>query len=145
MKTYAICGGNRVRLLITTTDLQTAQANVGAGEILVETQFDGDPSNGIYNGTDVVPLPPKPALYMVFDFDSEQWVDPRTPETQWPVVRAERNRLLQESDWTDTYSAPTRLGQELYDAWQVYRQALRDITDQPDPFNIAWPTPPDSF
>jgi hypothetical protein len=24
-------------------------------------------------------------------------------------------------------------------AWATYRQALRDITKQADPFNIAWP------
>lgn len=61
---------------------------------------------------------------------------------QWASVREKRDLLLIASDWTDTYSAPTRLGQELYDAWQVYRQNLRDITNQPDPFNIIWPTPP---
>jgi len=27
--------------------------------------------------------------------------------------------------------------------WETYRQELRDITDQPDPFNINWPTPPE--
>ena len=26
--------------------------------------------------------------------------------------------------------------------WQAYRQALRDITEQPDPFNIVWPETP---
>jgi hypothetical protein len=26
--------------------------------------------------------------------------------------------------------------------WAVYRQNLRNITTQPDPFNIIWPTPP---
>ena len=26
--------------------------------------------------------------------------------------------------------------------WLDYRQALRDITKQPDPMNIDWPTPP---
>ena len=27
-------------------------------------------------------------------------------------------------------------------AWRTYRQQLRDVTSQPDPFNIVWPTPP---
>lgn len=26
--------------------------------------------------------------------------------------------------------------------WASYRQALRDITTQSDPFNIQWPVPP---
>jgi hypothetical protein len=61
---------------------------------------------------------------------------------QWRIVRDERDTLLGRSDWTDTTTAPARLGQELYDSWQAYRQALRDITNQPDPFQIVWPTPP---
>ena len=26
--------------------------------------------------------------------------------------------------------------------WETYRQELRDITTQPDPFNITWPSIP---
>jgi len=64
-------------------------------------------------------------------------------DQQAALVRNQRNFLLTESDWTDTASAPARLGQELYDQWQTYRQALRDVTAQPGyPFNIIWPTPP---
>jgi hypothetical protein len=58
-------------------------------------------------------------------------------------AKAKRNRLLLESDWTDLLSAKERLGVELYNAWQNYRQALRDLPTQPGyPFNIVWPTPP---
>ena len=60
----------------------------------------------------------------------------------WEAVRTQRNALLAASDWTDTFSAPTRLGQETYEAWQTYRQALRDITAQDDPNNVTWPTAP---
>lgn len=55
---------------------------------------------------------------------------------------SQRNKLLLDSDWTDTASAPFRLGNSLYQQWQTYRQALRDITTQADPFNIVWPVPP---
>lgn len=58
-------------------------------------------------------------------------------------VRERRRRLLNDSDWTDTYSAPARLGQDVYQSWQDYRQALRDVTSQPGfPLDVAWPTPP---
>jgi len=58
-------------------------------------------------------------------------------------VRNKRNRLLAESDWTDTLSAKSRLGDDLYNQWQTYRQALRDIPTQSGyPFNVVWPTPP---
>jgi hypothetical protein len=54
-----------------------------------------------------------------------------------------RQALLEASDWTDTVSAPARLGQALYQSWQTYRQELRDVTNQPGyPNNIVWPTPP---
>jgi hypothetical protein len=51
----------------------------------------------------------------------------------------ERLRLLAESDWTQLpdVAEATRL------AWRPYRQALRDITDQPGwPFEVVWPKPP---
>lgn len=84
----------------------------------------------------------KPSEHHVFDYTTKTWIDPRTPETEWSLVRIKRDRLLTASDWTDTLSAKTRLGDELYQAWQDYRQILRDITTQPDPFNIAWPQQP---
>ena len=56
-------------------------------------------------------------------------------------IKATRQKLLIDSDWTDTLSAKTRLGDVLYQAWQDYRQALRDITLQPDyPMEVIWPT-----
>lgn len=53
-------------------------------------------------------------------------------------VRAQRNQLLAESDWTQLADAPV---DDL--AWAVYRQALRDITKQPDfPRTVTWPVQP---
>jgi hypothetical protein len=59
-------------------------------------------------------------------------------ENAWNSVRSERNRLLQNSDWTQLPDVPLTT-KEL---WAAYRQSLRDITNQSDPFNIAWPIPP---
>jgi hypothetical protein len=56
---------------------------------------------------------------------------------RWAEVRAERNMYLAECDWTQLPDAPLDTN-----AWRVYRQALRDITAQTDPYNIAWPEPP---
>lgn len=53
---------------------------------------------------------------------------------QWDVVRAERNKLLADCDWTQLPDASADAA-----AWAVYRQALRDITSQANPFNIVWP------
>ena len=58
-------------------------------------------------------------------------------EQQWSVIRAERNLRLAACDWTQLPDAPVDA-----DAWVSYRQALRDITEQSDPFNIVWPETP---
>jgi hypothetical protein len=59
------------------------------------------------------------------------------------TIKATRQTLLIDSDWTDTLSAQTRLGDLLYPAWQDYRQALRDITLQSTyPLDVIWPIAP---
>lgn len=86
----------------------------------------------------LVALPARPTQGHIFDYSIKQWIDPRTAETQWVVVRAERNKLLVASDWTQMPDAP----ESNKAAWATYRQALRDITVQADPFNIVWPIAP---
>ena len=73
------------------------------------------------------------------NYTTKQWVDPRTEQTQWPVVRSQRNALLSASDWTQLPDVPLATKE----TWAIYRQALREITDQSDPFNIVWPVQPD--
>ena len=41
-----------------------------------------------------------PSMHHIFDFATKQWVDSRTPDTEWPLVRVERDRRLLASDWT---------------------------------------------
>lgn len=55
----------------------------------------------------------------------------------WDHIRIHRNTLLLKSDWTQLSDAPVDNLK-----WAVYRQALRDITTQEDPFNIIWPQEP---
>ncbi len=100
----------------------------------------GSYSDSAYYVENGIPIgiPEKPSEYHVFDYTTKQWVDPRTSETEWPLVRAKRNQLLQASDWTQLPDVPIATKE----TWATYRQQLRDITDQPDPFNITWPTPP---
>jgi hypothetical protein len=72
------------------------------------------------------------------------FVDSRTLEQkqsyEWGLIKAKRDQLLAESDWRVIKAVDT--GVPLDTAWKVYRQALRDITLQADPFNIVWPEPP---
>jgi hypothetical protein len=51
--------------------------------------------------------------------------------------------LLNECDWTQLPDSP--LTEEKKLEWKVYRQDLRDITNQEDPHNIIWPTKPDGI
>ena len=57
---------------------------------------------------------------------------------QWEKNRMKRNALLSYSDWTQL-SDVSGIDKT---AWATYRQQLRDITTQADPFNITWPTKP---
>jgi hypothetical protein len=69
--------------------------------------------------------------------------DPLPVEAIESQILLDRLERLRASDWSDTASAPERLGPDLYAAWQTYRQALRDITDQPGfPTDVVWPVAP---
>jgi hypothetical protein len=59
-------------------------------------------------------------------------------ENQWFIIRETRNELLAECDWTQLADVPT----ETKSIWSEYRQSLRDITSQTNPFSITWPVKP---
>ena len=57
-------------------------------------------------------------------------------------ARTLRDKLLAETDWTQVLDAP--ISAESREAFRVYRQALRDITEQPEfPKVIEWPVKPE--
>lgn len=58
----------------------------------------------------------------------------------WAGIRYTRDSMLAASDWIVTRAIER--GEPMPAAWSTYRQALRDITLQPDPFNLSWPVPP---
>jgi hypothetical protein len=68
---------------------------------------------------------------------SQNEIDYRV-ENQWFIVRTQRNELLSECDWTQLADIPS----ETKELWQTYRQTLRDITSQSNPFSINWPVKP---
>lgn len=61
---------------------------------------------------------------------------------QWTVIRKTRNRLLADTDWTQFADVP--LDTETKQTFADYRQQLRDITEQPDPFDIWFPEVPNA-
>jgi hypothetical protein len=73
--------------------------------------------------------------YVVTDLDAD--VSAAKVHAQWDVVRAERDLLLDKCDWwvTKAIEKNATISAEQH----AYREALRDITTQSDPFNIVWP------
>lgn len=59
-------------------------------------------------------------------------------QDKWTEIREIRNQLLQECDWTQLGDIPN----ETKSLWQTYRQQLRDVTSQENPFSIIWPVKP---
>lgn len=57
---------------------------------------------------------------------------------KWEEIKLVRNEMLLECDWTQLSDIPN----ETKELWQPYRQSLRDITSQSNPFNIVWPDKP---
>lgn len=56
-------------------------------------------------------------------------------------IREERNKKLLYTDWTQLPNA-AGLTQTQKDAWEQYRQQLRDFPNVVDLSNIQWPTEP---
>ena len=60
-------------------------------------------------------------------------------QNQWEQVRVARNEILTQCDWTVLADSPVSASIE---EWKTYRQQLRDITSQSNPFEIVWPIHP---
>ena len=87
-----------------------------------------------------------PSKYDVFDYLQYKWIDPRTDQEKYndqsDSIKYQRDVLLYESDWTQIPN--NSLTPEKQEEWAVYRQQLRDITNQPGyPFDVVWPVKPE--
>jgi hypothetical protein len=83
----------------------------------------------------VAPYYEEPWVYTVDVADKTAEELQQETDDKAAEVRAQRNALLADCDWTQLADAPVDS-----QVWAAYRQALRDITDQPGfPWNIVWP------
>ena len=65
--------------------------------------------------------------------------DDELDEMSLETLRTERNRLLSETDWSQSADVP----EATRTLWQSYRQALRDITNTYNSLNtVVWPSTP---
>jgi len=75
--------------------------------------------------------------YDIYDYTAEEIIEREQQEAT--EVRAKRNELLKESDWTQILDCTVDKT-----VWATYRQALRDITSQEGfPFNVIFPAMPE--
>lgn len=92
-----------------------------------------DPAQYYWNGSATVVIPDCPSENHVFDYQKKTW------NVSADKVRRYRDKLLKDSDWTQLPDVPV----ELRNAWSAYRQALRDITQQPGfPNEVIYPIAP---
>lgn len=127
--------------------LEQVLLNVPEDCVLLEGGPDGD----WYDGTQWCTKPAQPSRYHAWVWAAHEWQDLRTPEqcaadTQaeldeaWAAVRKQRDALFAQTEWRRWRALDQ--GELVDPAWLDYWQALRDITDQPDPNNITWPVAP---
>lgn len=88
------------------------------------------------NRLEVSPVAPFTGAAWVWE--SGHWADTRASDVEWHIVRSRRDQMLRASDWTQLPDVPLATKE----MWANYRQALRGVTLQPDPFNIVWPVAP---
>jgi hypothetical protein len=79
-------------------------------------------------------LGPRPAYHVIDPVNKVYVLDSAALKTS---MRMEAISKLAETDWVTARAYEK--GEPVPQNYAVYRQALRDITNQPDPFNITWP------
>lgn len=70
----------------------------------------------------------------------ESTLEQEALDKAWSEFKYNRNRLLQNSDWSQVPDAPVDAA-----VWALYRQQLRDLPENTiDPHNVVWPEHPQS-
>jgi hypothetical protein len=106
---------------------------------LRDSGYDDDYTKDVLEITPILSGSVYVQTYQITDVD-ETTLNTRK-EIKWEEVRESRNTLLKDCDWTQFQDSPIT-GSKLTE-WQTYRQSLRDITNQENPYNITWPTKPE--
>lgn len=135
MKNYILYSDNGQILrtgVCADNDFNLQGQNVIEGNANDSTQYIQD--NKIIN------MPPKPDGAAYFDYGIKQWILDYPAQEQ--IIKKQRDYLLYQSDWTQIQNNP--LTPEKQEEWAIYRQQLRDITEQAGyPFDVVWPTKPE--
>jgi hypothetical protein len=99
------------------------------------------PGHALITVPDSVAIP-QAVIRVLRAADSDQpefIVDQAAIDQQWSNVKQGRSQQLAASDWICSVSDFVHPKKEEF---VVYRQALRDITQQANPFALVWPSAP---
>lgn len=89
---------------------------------------------------EITGMNPKPGIGTGWSFVDGAFIPPTFVVT-WEEVRAKRDFLLAESDWTQMPDSP--LSSEEKFLWSDYRQLLRNLPQQfAKPEDVVWPEAP---
>ena len=118
------------------------------GKILRSGQVDDDTSQTQDAATEfelLVDVPENIEDYVVSSgalvLKPQSEIDAAKAETDWRILRGERNALLASTDWTQAVDAPLTDAKKA--EWATYRSALRSLPDNTtDPANPTWPSQP---
>ena len=150
---YLKVSGSNITYPYSIQDLKLENKNVSFPSIIsdslletfgiykVELRDSGYDDDYTKNVTEVTPTLSGSVYVQTYEItDADETTLNIRKEIKWSEIREERNRLLSQCDWTQFQDSPIT-GSQLTD-WQTYRQSLRDVTSQSDPYNIIWPTQP---
>ena len=99
-----------------------------------------NPDDFFFNGHSLVKKPESPGGHFAYNYGTNQWE--KDVPSAWAAIRARRDSELNATDWVITKYKEA--SSPVPEDWLVYRQSLRDISKQDDPFNIVWPVRPRS-
>ena len=102
-----------------------------------------DPENQIYEGEFYLEGEADPHTQMVIGCQimlrPKEDIKAELMQKRSLQCRSHRNNCLSECDWTQSPDAPVDQA-----AWAIYRQSLRDITQQTGfPSDVTWPIKPE--
>jgi hypothetical protein len=131
---YEIASGNVLARYAIPLDAQLAALSFAE-----PTEPSPDSGLALITVPDSVAIPQVIVRVVHSDSGPQFIVDQDAVAQQWRNVKEGRNQQLAASDWicsVSDFAHPKK------DAFVVYRQALRDITSQANPFALVWPSAP---
>lgn len=143
--TYNTTTGEILQTTITSSEENLVPSNTGFDYLEVLETVDSSKNYLNLETKQIVAFPDKPDQYHTWNWTTKTWQDIRTDEQKYTqaakVVKTQRTNLLTASDWIVIKAMDQ--GTQVPEAWQTYRQQLRDITQQSGyPFTVTWPEPP---